>query len=443
MLSLYFTRKAPMPEALSSSPPALTHDFSLPNGLRVILREDHRAPVVACHLCYKVGSAQEPPGQSGMSHALEHLMFEGSSKLDARQAGSLLERLGAEENAFTTQDMTVFHQTLASHYLEVALEIGADMMSSALLPDATFSREIEVIKVERGLRIDSSADTIAHERFRSAAHLMSGYRTPVIGWQSDLERLSNAQVRQWYRQWYTPSNATLVVVGDMQLATLKAMAQRQFAHLPAGDPVAYQRPLELQAPGERRLNLSLAGATPGLLLGINVPSLATASDAHSINALRLLAIILGVGVSSRLVARLVRGEEVLTALSIDYNANACGDTALELTARPRNGIGLAALEEKVWAQFQLLASEQVSLAELERARAQLQASLVFGRDSLQTQAEQLSEIALAGLPLSLLDNEQSALQQVTPTDIRNAARKWFIRDSLCVAHIMPKEDSHE
>lgn len=428
-----------------SSPPTLpvTLDFSLPNGLRVILREDHRAPVVACHLCYKVGSAQEPPGQSGMSHALEHLMFEGSSKLDAGQASSVLERLGAEENAFTTQDMTVFHQTLASHYLEVALEIGADMMSSALLPDTTFSREIEVIKVERGLRIDSSADNIAHERFRSAAHLMSGYRTPVIGWQSDLERLSNAQVRQWYRQWYTPSNATLVVVGDIQPAALRAMAERQFAHLPAGDPVTYKRPLELQAPGERRLALKLAGATPGLLLGINVPSLATESDARKINALRLLTIILGVGLSSRLVARLVRGEEVLTALSMDYNAYACGDTVLELTARPKNGVALAALEGKVWAQFQQLASETVSMAELERARAQLQASVVFGRDSLQAQAEQLSEIALAGLPLSLLGNEQQALHEVTPTDLRNAAREWFTHDRLCVAHIMPKEESHE
>lgn len=431
--------------ALPSSPatPPFTHDFSLPNGLRVILREDHRAPVAACHLCYKVGSAQEPPGQSGMSHALEHLMFEGSSKLDAGQASSVLERLGAEENAYTTQDMTVFHQTLASHYLEVALEIGADMMSSALLPDATFSREIEVIKAERSLRIDSTADAIAHERFMSAAHLMSGYRTPVIGWRVDLERLSNAQVRQWYRQWYTPSNASLVVVGDVQLPALKAMVERQFAHLPPGTPPVHKRPLELPAPGERRLLLHLAGATPGLLLGINVPSLATGSNMLEINALRLLVVILGVGVSSRIIARLMRAEEILTSPAISYSGTAQGDTVLEFSAQPNAGVSLATLEARVWAQFQLLASELVSPSELERARSQLKASLIYARDSIQTQAEQLSELALAGLPLSLLDSEPADLHAVTPEDIRDAARQWFVHDRLCVTHIMPKDDSHE
>jgi zinc protease len=432
-----------MPDSLATSPPPLTHDFSLPNGLRVILREDHRAPVAACHICYKVGSAQEPPGQSGMSHALEHLMFEGSSKLNAGQASNVLERLGAEENAYTTQDMTVFHQTLASHYLEVALEIGADMMSSAMLPDATFSREIEVIKAERGQRIDSSAESIAHERFQSAAHLMSGYRTPVIGWLADLERLSNAEVRQWYRQWYTPSNATLVVVGDVQLPALKAMAERQFAHLPAGTPVVHKRPLDLQAPGERRLLLKLAGATPSLVLGINVPSLATGSNVQEINALRLSAVILGVGAGSRINAGLVRAAEVLTAPAISYNGTAMGDTLLEFSARPKTGVSLATLESKVWAQFQLLASELVSLPELERARSQLKASLVYARDSIQTQAEQLSEFALAGLPLSLLDSEPTDLHAVTAEHIREAARRWFVRDRLCVTHIMPKDDSHE
>jgi len=433
--------QASIPTAVS--PPALTHEFSLPNGLRVILREDHRAPVVACHLCYKVGSAQEPPGQSGMSHALEHLMFEGSSKLDSGQASSLLERLGAMENAYTTQDMTVFHQTLASHYLEVALEIGADMMSSALLPDATFSREIEVIKAERRLRTDSAADTIAHERFQSVAHLMSSYRTPIIGWREDLERLTNAEVRQWYQQWYTPSNATLVVVGDVGLPALKAMVERQFAHLPGGTPVVYKRPRELQAPGERRLLLKLAGATPSLMLGLNVPSLSTGSDVQDIHALRLLAVILAVGLGSRINTNLVRAEQVLISPVISYNAAAVGDTLLEFSARPKPGVSLATLEKKVWAQFQLLTSELVSLPELERARSQFEASLVYARDSIQTQAEQLSEFALTGMPLSLLDSEPTDLRAVTPEHLRQAARRWFVRDQLCVTHLMPKDDHHE
>ncbi|GAB7530247.1 pitrilysin family protein [Pseudomonas sp. 3A(2025)] len=425
------------------APPVLVHDFSLANGLRIILREDHRAPVVACHLCYKVGSAQEPPGQSGMSHALEHLMFEGSSKLDAGQASRLLERLGAQENAYTTQDMTVFHQTLASHYLEVALEIGADMMASALLPDATFSREIEVIKAERSLSVDADTASSAHELFQSAAHLMSSYRTPVIGWQADLARLSNAEVRHWYRQWYTPANATLVVVGDVQPESLKAMVERHFAHLPGGAPAVHKRPLELQAPAERRITIKLAGAAPGLILGINVPGMATGKELRKINALRLLAVILSIGLGSRIVARLLRGKEILTTPLISYNAHACGDTLLEFSASPKTGVSLETLEKEVWAQFQQLTTDLVSTAELDRARAQLFASQVYARDSIHTQAIQLSEMALAGLPLSLLDSEQSDLQAITPQDLREVAQAWFTRDRLCIAHILPKDESHE
>lgn len=429
---------------MPNQPPTLaTHDFSLPNGLRVILREDHRAPVAACHLCYKVGFAQEPPGQSGMSHALEHLLYEGSSKLDAGQASRLLERLGARENAYTTQDMTVFHQTLASHYLDVALEIGADMMNDALLPDAAFNREIEVIKSERSLSVDADVTSSAHELFQSAAHPMSSYRTPVIGWPADLERLSNAEVQHWYRQWYTPANATLVVVGDLQPQPFRAMVERHFAHLPPGIPVVHKRALELPAPGERRIEIRRAGAMPALILAINVPSRATGTDLRMINALRLLAVILGIGRSARIVARLMHAADILTFAQMTYNANACGDTLLELSASPKAGIGLQQLEDRVWAQFQQMTTELVSLPELERARARLLAAQVYARDSIQAQAEQLSELAVAGLPLSLLDSEQNDLQEITPQDLREAARSWFTRDRLCIAHILPRDDSHE
>lgn len=431
----------PTPATVSAA--VLTHDFSLPNGLRVILREDHRASVAACHLCYKVGSAQEPPGQSGMSHALEHLLYEGSSKLDAGQASRLLERLGAQENAYTSQDMTVFHQTLASHYLEVALEISADMMNDALLPDATFNREIEVIKAERSLRVDNDATSSAHELFQCVAYLMSSYRTPVIGWPADLERLSNAEVRHWYRQWYTPANATLVVVGDMHLAPFKAMVERHFAHLPTGTPVIHKRVQELPAPGERRIVIKRAQATPGLMLGINVPSRATSKDLRKINALRLLAVILSVGLSSRIVARLMRGTAILTSPLISYNANACGDTLVEFSASPKTGVSLEKLESDVWAQFEQMTTDLVSRQELDRARAQLFAAQVYARDSIQAQAEHLSELTLAGLPLSLLDSEQNDLLEITPQDLLEAARSWFTRDRLCIAHILPKDDSHE
>lgn len=272
---------------------------------------------------------------------------------------------------------------------------------------------------------------------------MSSYRTPVIGWLADLERLTNAEVRHWYRQWYTPPNATLVVVGDMQLQPFKAMVERYFAHLPPGTPSVHKRAQELPAPGQRRIEIKRAGATSGLILGLNVPSRATCTDLRKVNALRLLAVILGLGLSSRIVARLMRGTEILTSPLISYDANACGDTLLEFSASPKTGVSLEKIEHEVWAQFVEMTTDLVSLPELERARARLLASQVYARDSLQIQAQQLSEMALAGLPLSLLDSEYNDLQEITPHDLREAARDWFTRDRLCIAHILPKDDSNE
>jgi len=232
-----------------------THEFSLENGLKVIVREDHRAPVVVSQLWYKVGASYEAPGQTGLSHALEHMLFKGSKKVGPGELSRILRHLGAESNAFTNADVTVYFEEMARDYLGVAFELEADRMSCARLPDDEFIREIEVIKEERRLRIDDNAGAVAFERFKAIAYPASGYHTPTIGWMADLERMTIEELRRWYQTWYAPNNAILVVVGDVKLDEVKTLAWRYFGPIPRRDVPEAKKPLELAEPGERQITL--------------------------------------------------------------------------------------------------------------------------------------------------------------------------------------------
>ena len=275
----------PLVVAADSQP---THEFMLDNGLKVVVREDHRAPVVVSQLWYKVGSSYESPGQTGLSHALEHMMFKGSGKLEAGEASRILRELGAEENAFTSDDYTAYYQVLARDRLAVAFELEADRLASLKLPADEFAREIEVIKEERRLRTDDKPSALAFERFKAMAYPASGYHTPTIGWMADLERMSVEELRRWYERWYVPNNATLVVVGDVTQAEVRELAERYFGPIASRPVPDAKRPLELDEPGERRLTLHVKTQVPSLIMAFNTPSLATSETPREIHALRLI-----------------------------------------------------------------------------------------------------------------------------------------------------------
>ncbi|WP_263261371.1 pitrilysin family protein [Pseudomonas sp. RIT-PI-S] len=422
-----------------------THEYVLANGLKVVVREDHRAPVVVSQLWYKVGSTYEGPGQTGLSHALEHMMFKGSSKLGPGEASRLLRDLGAEENAFTSDDYTAFYQVLARDRLPVAFEMEADRMATLALPEAEFTREIEVIKEERRLRTDDKPSQKAFELFKAAAYPSSGYRTPTIGWMADLQRMTVGDLRDWYRTWYAPNNATLVVVGDVEPEAVKALAQRFFGAIPQRPVPAAKRPLELAEPGERRLTLQVRTQLPSLLMAFNVPSAATASDARSIQALRLTVALLDGGYSARMASRLERGSEVVSTSSASYDAFDRGDSLFILSATPNTEKHktLADTEKALWGLLDDLKRTPPSAEELDRVRAQYVAGLVYDRDSITAQATAIGQLETVGLSWMLLDGEVDALSQVTPEDIRQAARTWFTPSRLTVAHILPEASPHD
>jgi zinc protease len=434
-----------LPLSALAADPQPTHEFTLDNGLKVIVREDHRAPVVVSQIWYKVGSSYETPGQTGLSHALEHMMFKGSKNVGTGQASLILRDLGAEENAFTSDDYTAYYQVLARDRLGVAFELEADRMANLLLPADEFSREIEVIKEERRLRTDDKPGAKAYERFKAMAYPASGYHTPTIGWMADLDRMNIEELRHWYKAWYAPNNATLVVVGDVQPDEVKALAQRYFGPIPRREVPPSKTPLELAEPGERKITLHVQTQLPSLIYGFNVPGLATAKDPSSINALRLISALLDGGYSARIPTRLERGEELVSGASSSYDAFSRGDSLFMISATPnaQKKKTLADVEAGIWRLLNELKTTPPSKEELERVRAQVIASLVYERDSITSQANTIGQLETVGLSWKLIDEELNALQSVTPADIQKAARTYFIRERLSIAYVLPEETAHE
>ncbi|WP_374441585.1 M16 family metallopeptidase [Pseudomonas panipatensis] len=439
-----------LPLLACAAEPQPTHEYTLDNGLKVVVREDHRAPVVVSQVWYKVGSSYETPGLTGLSHALEHMMFKGSSKLGPGEASRVLRDLGAEENAFTTDDYTAYYQVLAKDRLPVAFELEADRMAHLSLPAEQFKSEIEVIKEERRLRTDDKPNALAFERFKASAYLSSGYHTPTIGWMADLQRMTIDDLRAWYKAWYTPNNATLVVVGDVQPEEVHQLAQRWFGDIPKRELPPARKPLELAEPGERRLALHVRTQLPSLIMGFNVPGLGSAQNPREVHALRLISALLDGGYSARLSERLERGTELVSGASASYDAFARGDSLFVLSATPnvQKGKTLEQVESALWQQLDELKNTPPSQEELERVRAQVIAGLVFERDSIASQASSIGQLESVGLSWRLADQDLEAIQHVTAQDIQNAARTYFTRSRLTLAQVLPespsdKEQTHE
>ena len=427
---------APLAHAEARQP---THSYTLDNGLQVIIREDHRAPVVVSQVWYKVGGVDEPPGQTGLSHALEHMMFKGSEHLEPGQASHLLSSLGASENAMTNRDYTAYYQMLSRDQLPVALELEAERMHLLTLPEDEFIKEIEVIKEERRMRVDDNPNGLAYERFLAQAYTANPYGQPVIGWMHDIERMGIDDLRAWYQQHYVPSNAVLVIVGDVYPETVKPLVERYFGAVPAGDAPEVRKPLELPAPGERSMTLHLDLQLPTLLMGFNVPSLNTVSEPWEVHALRLLGAVLDGGYSARLPSRLERGDAVATSVGTSYDAFTRGDSLFIFNGIPNEArnIDLPQLEEAIWKEIDELKQNPPNADELARVQAQVVAGLVYAQDSIMAQANRIGELEVVGLPWELVDEDTAALQAITPEQISEVARKYLTRERYTRSYNLP------
>ncbi|HET8730678.1 MAG TPA: pitrilysin family protein [Moraxellaceae bacterium] len=413
-----------------------TTEFTLDNGLKVVVREDHRAPVLAVQVWYRVGSSYEPDGVTGLSHALEHMMFQGTTRVPQGEFSRVVALFGGEDNAFTTDDYTAYYQVYTADKLPLALELEADRMHNLVLKPEAFAQEIRVVMEERRLRTDDNPDALAGERFMSLAYLTSPSRVPTIGWMRDLETMKLDDLRHWYETWYAPNNATLVVAGDVDPAQVKAQAMRFFGALPSHPLPPVKLPRELPEPGDRFMKLTLPAKVPALYMAFNVPSLNTA-PAGDAQALRMLAGILDEGVSARLETRLVRTQQIAAAVASGYDAFARGDTLFSLRAVPAPGHTLDELQAALEAEVDKLKTDVIDPDEMKRVYAGLVSADVFERDSVMEQATRIGTLESVGQSWRVMDSWPTALQQVTPEQLRAAAVKYLVPARRTVLQLVP------
>ncbi|KAA6185604.1 insulinase family protein [Thiohalocapsa marina] len=413
-------------------------EHTLDNGLKVLVKRDARAPIVTSQVWYKVGSSYEHGGVTGVSHLLEHMMFKGTENLEPGEFSRIIAENGGDENAFTGRDYTAYFQTMAADRLPVSFELEAERMRRLALPEDEFLKELEVVKEERRLRTDDDPESLTYEQFNAAAYEASPYRIPIIGWASDLESMQVEDLRRWYRQWYAPNNATLVVVGDVEPEAVLALAEAHFGPL-APEPITAPKPrVEPPQRGEKRLRVQAPAKEPYLLIGYKTPALGHAEAPWEPYALEMLSSVLDGGTSARLSRELVRGERIAASAGASYSAFSRLPGMLLLDGTPAKGRDVQALEQALLAQVERLRREPVAADELARIRSQLIADKVYEKDSVFYQAMQLGQLETVGLGWELVDDYVEQLSAVTPAQIQAVARKYLVPEARTVAVLEPQ-----
>ncbi len=413
------------------------HEYQLKNGLKILVKEDHRAPVVASEIWYRVGSSYEPGGLTGISHVLEHMMFKGTKKYGSGEFSEIISKLGGRENAFTSYDYTGYFQLLERSHLETSFKLEADRMRNLLLTEEEFKKEIEVVKEERRLRTEDNPSALTYERFVAAAYVSSPYHQPIIGWMDDLNHLTIQDIELWYDQWYAPNNATLVVVGDVQPEQVFKLAKKYFGRIKSRELPAIKPQREVPPIGERRIKVRVPAKVPILMMGYQVPVLTTAEKEWEPYALTVLAAVLDGGASARLAKELIRGEQIAASAGAGYNIAARMNSLFMFDAVPAPGKTVAEVEDAIQQQIVRLQKEPVSPAELARIKAQVRAEDVYQQDSIYYQARLLGSLDSVGLDYRLIDSYADRIEQVTAEQVRQVAVKYLVSERLTSAILEP------
>jgi len=413
------------------------HEQVLDNGLKVIVKEDHRAPIVVSQVWYKVGSSYEHQGVTGISHALEHMMFKGTAKHPAGEFSRIIAANGGDQNAFTGRDYTAYYETLAKDRLKVAFDLEADRMRNLSLREEDFAKEIRVVKEERRLRTEDKPESLTFEQFNAVAYRSSPYRHPVIGWMNDLDALRVQDLRAWYRRWYAPNNATLVVVGDVDPKQVFALAREYFGPLKPEVLPAIKPVFEIPQLGPTRLVVRTPAREPYLIIGYKTPAVGRADADWEPYALDMLTSILDGGGSSRIARDLVRGQQVAASVDVDYTAFSRLRAMLVIDATPTKGRTVPEVEKALLGEIERLRTDLVSPEELERVRTQVVASKIYDRDSVFNQAMQIGDLESLGLDWRLLDQYVDRISAVTAEQVREVARKYLVDEDRTVAVLEP------
>jgi zinc protease len=401
-------------------------DFKLPNGLEVVVIPDHRTPVVTHMIWYKVGSADETPGKSGLAHFLEHLMFKGTAKHPAGRFSQWLAEVGGQENAFTSSDYTAYFQNIAKEYLPTAMEFEADRMTGLVLTDDNVLPERDVVLEEYNMRVGNSPESRIGEQVSAALYLNHPYGRPVIGWHQEIEKLNREDALAFYHRFYTPNNAVVVVAGDVTGEEVKELAEKTYGKVARVAEVPPRvRPAEPVPVAVRQVTMAdNRVAQPSLQRSYLVPSTVTAKPGEA-EALDILAQVLGNGETCRLYRDLVVEKRVASGASGWYQGTSLDDTRFAVSATPLPGVTFATVEAAIDAVIGDVAEHGITAEELDRARTRLIADTVYAQDNQSTMARWYGAALTSGETVGQVASWTARLRAVTQEDVQNAARTWL------------------
>jgi len=414
-------------------------EAQLDNGLKILIKPDHRAPVVVSQIWYRIGGSYEPEGITGVSHVLEHMMFKGTSNYGQGEFDRIISENGGSGNAFTGRDYTAYFQTLERSRLNVSLELEADRMRNLLLDPGEFAKELQVVIEERRLRTEDKPENKVYERFMETAFPGHPYGRPIIGWMHDLENLEVADLERWYRRYYAPNNAILVVAGDVNPDDVIDAARRYYGAIPADVVESPGMPAVPPQKETRRITVQAPANVPYLIMGFHVPAVVDEPDnPWEPYALAILAYVLDGGDASRFFDQLIRRQKVASAVGTSYDPFARLAGYFLIDGNPSLDADVEKLETAILAQIERLKQEPVGTAELERVKAQLIAADVYERDSVFYQGMKLGLLESTLFDWRLAEDYVERLKAVTAEQVMSVARKYFVPERMTVAVLDPQ-----
>lgn len=425
---------------LSAAPVAHAkiYEHTLANGLKVVVDEDHRAPVVVQQIWYKAGSMDEVSGKTGIAHVLEHMMFKGTHAVPVGEFSKRIAAAGGRENAFTSNDYTAYFQQLHKSKLPLAMRLEADRMHNLNLAASEFAKEIKVVMEERRWRTDDQAHGLLQEKMTAVIYQEHPYHHPVIGWMSDLEAMTVADAQAWYKRWYAPNNATLVIAGDVKASEVFALAQRYYGKIPKSNLPARRHLTEPPQVGIKRMVVKAPAELPQLVMSYQAPMIQDPAKDSQPYALEVLAGILNGNDSARLNKHLVREQQIASDVGAGYDSVARGPGLFTLEATPSTGKSVQDAEAALRHEIALLVTDGVNADELQRVKAQVMAGEVYKLDSVFYRAMQIGQMESVGLGYRAIPLMLEKIQAVTAEQVQQAAKDILQDDVLTVAVLDPQ-----
>lgn len=438
LCQLAFTAVQPA-HAQQKTAAAQTHEYRLSNGLKLIVQEDHRAPTVAHMVWYKAGSMDEMNGKTGVAHVLEHMMFKGTEQVKSGEFSKKVAGMGGRENAFTSLDYTAYFQQIERSKLAEVMRLEADRMNNLNFDDAEFKKEIQVVMEERRLRTEDKASGLLYENLMATAFKASPYRHPIIGWMNDLENMQANDARQWYRDWYAPNNATVVIAGDVDPEQVRTIAETTYGALKPRELPVRKPQVEPEQKGMKRVIVKAPADTPQLAMAWKVPHINPAKmEEYEPYALALLAAVLDGYDNARLNRTLVKQDRIANSIDAGYDMIARGPQLFFVIGSVAKGKTVAQLESGIQRVLTEVKTKGVSESELKRIQVRILADKIYKRDSIFGQAMEIGSAEIAGISWKELDPILDRLQTITPEQVQAVAKKYLIDDTLTVAVLDPQ-----